>query len=195
MDLSLASLLSAVRFTVLNPREGARMVMQTKAPVQARWMALAIMAILSTVLLHLSFGMMPADAQGQIGPTMASPFSTALFQAAIILITTQAVYWIGRKLGGVGTFNDALILMVWLQFILLILQVVLIMVQVLFLPLASVVSLLSVGIFIWLLGNFVTELHKFQSVGKTVFGVLLTMIIMGFVLALVLMPFIDTGVR
>ena len=49
MDLSLQSLIALARYTVQNPREGARMVMQANVPVPARWMAFAVMAILSAV--------------------------------------------------------------------------------------------------------------------------------------------------
>lgn len=195
MDLSLSALLAAVRFTVQNPREGARMVMRANVPVPARWIALAIMAILSAVLAHVSFGMMPPEMRAQMGTAMASPFRTAIFQAALMLIATHAIVWIGRWRGGIGTFNDALILMVWLQFILLILQVLQIAFQVLLRPMAEVVGYLSVAVFIWLLSNFIAEVHGFKSVGKTFIGVMVTMLAMGFVLALVMLPFMDTGVR
>lgn len=194
MDLSLASLLSAVRLTVQNPREGARLVMQANMPVAARWIAVAIMAILSAVLAHVSFGMMPADMRDQMGTAMASPFRTAIFQAFLMLISAHAILWIGRWRGGVGTFNDVLILMVWLQFILLLLQVIQIVFQVLLPVLAEVVGFMSVAVFMWLISSFIAEVHGFKSVAKTFLGVILAMIAMGFVLALFMLPFMETAV-
>ena len=195
MDLSLQSLLSMARFTVQSPREGARMVMQAKVPMSGRWAAFALMAVMSSVLAHLSFGLLPVDVQAPMGNAMTSPFRTVILQAALMLVASHAIVWIGRWRGGVGTFENVLILMVWLQFILLILQVIQIAIQVVLPPLADIVGFASVGIFLWLLSNFIAEVHKFQSVGKSFVGVIMTLFAMGLVLALVLTPFMAQGVR
>lgn len=195
MDLSLQSLLSMARFTVQNPREGARMVMQVSMPMSARWAGFALMAVMSSVLAHVSFGLLPAESQAQMGNAMASPFRTVILQGALMLVAAHAIVWVGRWRGGVGTFENVLILMVWLQFILLILQAFQIAVQILVPPLADILGFASVGIFLWLLSNFVAEVHKFESVGKAFAGIMITMFAMGLLLAIAITPFIDTGVR
>lgn len=194
MNLSLPNLMALLRFTVQNPRAGARQVMQADVPIAARWMAFAVMAILSAVLAHLSFGMMPADMRDQMGSAMTSPFRTAAFQGVLMLISVHAIVWIGRACGGKGAFSDALILMVWLQFILLVLQVVQIVVQVALPPVSGGIGFLSIAVFVWLLSNFIAEVHMFKSVGKVFLGVLLSMLAIGFVLTLVLLPFTGMGV-
>ncbi|MFN7223566.1 MAG: YIP1 family protein [Paracoccaceae bacterium] len=194
MDLSLATLLSLARFTVQNPRQGARMVMQANLPVVARWVALALMAIVSALLAHLAFALMPAQVQLAMEGAMSSPFTSTLMQGVLMLVSVFAIHYIGRWRGGSGRFEDALILMVWLQFILLILQVVQIVVQVLIPPAAILVGYASVGVFLWLLSNFVAELHGFSSVLKTFFGVVLALIATGFLLAILLLPFISPGI-
>ncbi len=195
MNPSLQDLLSLARFTVQSPREGARKVIGAQVPVSARWAAFALMAVLSSVLAHVSFGVMPAEMKAQMGAAMASPFRTALLQAALMLVAANAIVWIGRWRGGVGRFDDVLILMVWLQFILLILQVVQVVVQMVLPQLADVVGFASIAIFLWLLSNFVAEVHKFKSVGLTFLGVILSMLAMGFVLAIVMVPFMGAGVQ
>ena len=72
MDLSLSTLLSLARFTVQNPREGARMVMRANLPMTARWVALALMAVASAILAHLAFALMPVEAQQAMAGAMAS---------------------------------------------------------------------------------------------------------------------------
>lgn len=189
MDLSLSSLLSLARFTVQNPREGARMVMGANLPMVARWVALALMAVTSAILAHVAFALMPADVRQAMAGAMSSPLTSAVMQGGLMLAAVFLIHWIGRWRGGTGRFEDALILMIWLQFILLILQIVQIVTQVL-IPIASVlIGYASVGIFMWLLSNFVAELHGFKSVLMTFLGVLLTLIAVGFILALVLIPF------
>lgn len=187
MDLTLASLLQLARFTVQSPREGARMVMQANLPMPARWVALALMAVVSSVVAHLSMGLMPAEAQAQMGGMMASPISTAILQAGLMVVSVHAVFWIGRWRGGKGSFADALILVGWLQFILLILQVVQIAAQVILPPVSNLIGFASIGIFLWLLSNFIAELHGFRSVFMTMLGVLATLFAAGFVLSFVLL--------
>ena len=194
MTLTLSHLLSLARYTVQSPRDGARMVMQANLPMPFRWAALALMAVASSLMAHLSFGLMPAEMQAQMGGAMASPFRTAVLQAALMLGSVYAIHWIGRWRNGKGSFEDALILMVWLQFILLILQVVQIAVQLVMPPLSDLIGILSVAVFLWLLSNFIAELHGFSSVGMTFLGVLATLLALGFGLAILMVPFMGAGV-
>lgn len=190
MDLSLSTLLSLARFTVQNPREGARMVMRADLPMPARWVALALMAVGSAILAHIAFALMPAEVRQAMAGAMASPLTSAIMQGGLMLLAVFVIHYVGRWRGGTGRFEDALILMIWLQFILLILQVLQIVTQVLLPPVSVLVGYISVGIFLWLLSNFVAELHGFKSVLMTFLGVLLTLIAIGFALALLLIPFI-----
>lgn len=194
MNLSLPHLLSMARFTLQSPRQGARMVMKADVPVPARWIALVLAAILSALLAHVSFGLMPAEVRAQMGQSMQNPVGTAAFQAVLMLVVAHLMQWVGRWFGGKGSFADALMLMVWLQFILLVLQAIQIIVQVVLPPLTDVVAMLSVVIFLWLVTNFIAELHGFSSVGKTFLGVLGVMLALGFALALLLAPMAGMGV-
>ncbi len=187
MDLTLSTLLQLARFTVQSPREGARMVMRADLPMPARWVALALMAVVSSVVAHLSMRLMPLESQAQMGGMMASPISTAILQAGLMLISVHAVYQIGRWRGGKGSFADALILMGWLQFILLILQLVQIAAQIILPPLSNLIGFASIGIFLWLISSFIAELHGFPSVFKTMVGVLATLFAAGFVLSFLLL--------
>lgn len=189
MDLSLSTLLSLARFTVQNPRMGAQMVMRADLPMVARWVALALMAVTSALLAHLAFALMPAEARQTMAGAMSSPLTSAVMQGGLMLAAVFVIHWVGRWRGGTGRFEDALILMIWLQFILLILQVVQIVSQVLLPPASVLVGYASVGVFLWLLSNFVAELHGFKSVLLTFLGVLLTLLAVGFILALVMIPF------
>lgn len=194
MDLSLSSLLSLAKYTVQNPREGARIVLRGDIPVTARWVAFALMAVISAILAHFSFALMPPDVQGTMDGAVASPVTTAIMQAGLMIVAVFLIHQVGRWRGGVGRFEDALLLMIWLQFILLILQVVQLVTQMVAPPLSMLVGYMSVGIFLWLLSNFVAELHGFSSVWMTFFGVIVTLIAVGFLMAFMLLPFIGTGV-
>lgn len=192
MDLNLQALLALARFTLQSPREGARRVMKAAVPVQARWVALGVTAIVSAMLAHLSIALMPIEFRAQMGQGM-SPFVTAVVQAGLMVASVYLVHAVGRWRGGTGSFEDALILMVWLQFILMMLQLLQIVVQVVLPPLSDLVGLISVAVFLWLLSNFVAELHGFRSVGKVFFGILLMIFVFGLLLAFLLFPVIGVG--
>lgn len=193
MDLSFQGLLALARETLQNPRGVARIVMNANLPMPARWVALGLMVVGSALLAHLSFLVMPADAQAVLAEGMSSPFTTAVLQGVVMVMAVAAIFFLGRVMGGVGSFSDALILVVWVQFILLILQAAQIVAQVLIPPAAIVVSYASIGIFLYLLSHFVAELHGFPSVLKTFGGILLALLAIGFALALILMPMMGTG--
>jgi Yip1 domain len=194
MDLSLSSLLQMARDSVQNPREGARAVLRLNPPRQARWTGLILMAVMSTVLTNLSVLMMPLEDQAMMGAFATSPLRMVVIQVAVLLIMVQAVYHVGRWRGGQGSFADALLLVGWLQFILLVLQVAQIVLQVVLPPLAEILGLLGLILFLWLLTGFVAELHGFSSTGWVFVGIMATMIGAAFVLSFALVLFLGVGV-
>ena len=89
--------------------------------------------------------------------------------------------------GGTGSFPDTLLAMVWLQFLMLGLQVIQLVLMVLFPPLAAIVNLAGFAIFLWLLTNFIAELHGFRSLLAVFGGIIFGMILLGFGFAILLL--------
>lgn len=188
MNQTLATLLALARLSLKRPRDGARQVIALHLPAPVGWLALGLAAVLSTLLMHLSFAMQPADVQSFFAETIASPLRTVVLQAGFMAGAVVAVHRIGRWRGGHGTFADALILVVWLQFLLLGLQVVHLAAYTVAPLLADLIGLATVALFFWLLTNFIAELHGFRSLGWVLVGVLATMAVMVFGLAFALAP-------
>jgi hypothetical protein len=193
MDLSLPFLWRLARYTAQQPRQGARLVLDADLPVQARWLAVALTAIVSAVLVHISFLLLPSATQAQYANAMSSPLETALIQGVMMVMTALIATWIGRWSGGKGRFAEALVLMAWLQCFLLSLQAIQILFELVLPPVTDLIGIASIAIFLWLLSNFIAELHGFKSVLK-VFGAVLG-VMMGFavILVIVLMPFVNAG--
>ena len=186
MELSLSYLLAMTRETLRNPRGGARAIMALDLPRGARWVAFFLMVVISALLTHASFALLPAETQAMMGEVMARPIRTAQLQAGILLFTVIGVHRIGRLFGGHGRFEDALIVMVWLQFVMLCLQVVQLAVQILMPPFADLVGLMGLALFMWLLVNFVAELHGFKSLIRVFLGTVVAICVFGFSAALLL---------
>jgi hypothetical protein len=190
MDLTLPSLLSAARATVTDPRSAARKVMSMDLPLQAAGMALLLTSVLSAILAHVSFALLPVSSQAGLEGMMASPLRTAIVQVIAAFTGAFAAQVVGRWRGGTGTLPRTVALLAWLQFVMLILQVAQILAEIVLPPFALVLAYVSVGLFLWLLVHFVMELHGFRSVAATTFGILGTMVMMGFLLALLIAPLV-----
>ncbi len=186
MNPTLQLLLTEARHTLQDPRSGVRRVIALGLPMQARWLGLGLIAVCSAILTHLSFGLIPVDDRDVLSDLMQSPFRTAALQGVLLLAIVHMTYWLGRARGGTGRFADALVVLVWLQLLMLGLQVVQLVVQVALPPLAGPVNLAGFAIFVWLLCNFIAELHGFKSLIAVFGGIVLGMFLLGFALALVI---------
>ena len=102
MELTPAFLMRMVRETIFAPRAGAAAMLGFGFAPAVGWLALMLMAVASTLLTHLSFAMMPEDAQSVWAPAMTSPVRTAILQWAVLLISVHAIHKIGRWRGGRG---------------------------------------------------------------------------------------------
>lgn len=207
MDLSLGGLLAMARDTVSDPREGARRIMAIDLTLQERWLTLLLMAIVSTLIAEVSVSIAPAPPPAPVTQPvqqvmlvlMSNPVLAALTQTAALFTGTLAVHRFGQARGGTGSLADAVSLMAWLQFIMLLLLVAQVLAEVLLPPLAALIGLGSVPLFFWLLTNFVAELHRFRSLGATFAGVIVGLFVLilalAVVMALVLGPFMPAVER
>lgn len=193
MDLTLSNLLALARLTVQSPREGARTVLRLPLPGNARWAALLLLSVVSAMLMQGMAILLPPVGPDGMPVQPIGPFFWAGMVAGGMVLTTVLVHRIGKWRGGIGQFEDALILVVWLQFI----QLLLVLVQLVLLfvlpPAATLVEVVAVALFLWLLTNFVAELHGFRSLGLVFLGVILTFVASVFVMSILLLPFINLG--
>ncbi|NKX46084.1 Yip1 family protein [Roseicyclus persicicus] len=185
--LSLGNLLRMARDTVSNPREGAETVLALGLPRQALWLAFALVIVLSMILGDLLYMLadLPAD-EALTGPLGASPVVMGLLQAGFLYLMAHAMARIGQAFGGTGRFEEALALVIWLQFIFLCVQVVQLVAVLVVPPVAGLITLLAMGLFLWLLVNFVATLHGFTSLGMVFVMTLLSAFAILFLLSLVL---------
>ena len=185
MELTPAFFMHMLRATLIDPRAGAAAVLRLGFAPIVGWMALLLMAVVSTLFTHFSFAMMPVEAQEFWGAAMGSPVRTAILQCVVLLISVHAIHKIGRWRGGHGTLQGAVVLVAWLQFIMLCVQIVQLLAQALAPPLADFLGFFGLVLFLWLMTNFIAELHGFPSRALVFFGMVLTLITASFILAFV----------
>ncbi|MCE6969543.1 YIP1 family protein [Cereibacter sphaeroides] len=189
MSVGFADILRLARYTVSNPREGARAVLEMDLPMEARWVALVLTAVAAALVTFVGVAALPAEVRALLGDDLPSPLFSAALQTGLLVLAAGLIHRIGAWRGGTGTFADALLLVAWLQFILLCLEVLQLAAQLLLPPLADVLGVVGIVLFFWLLTHFIAELHGFRSTVAVLGGILLALVGIAFALAAIMMPF------
>lgn len=181
MELNRAELGTLTRETLRDPQGTARRLMAMDLPVEARWMALAIVVLGSVLLTQVVVFLLP-EAGGFWDGVMRAPLRATVVQGAMLAFLALGMARIGGLFGGRGSFADALLLVAWLEFVLILVQVVQ-LVAMLVLPFVSVlIGIAGAVLFFWLLTNFTAALHGFRSLLKVFAGILGSFFVAAFVL-------------
>ena len=183
--LDLRYLLRLARATIADPRGGAAEVLRLASGMPAVvYLCFSLVVIGSLILGEVVTLILPATGAGPLSGQPA--IALGLIQAAFLFLGAHAIAVIGRLFGGGGSFEGALILITWLQFIFLIVQLLQLVVLLVLPPLAALVMVAAIGLFLWLLVNFIAELHGFTSIGKVFVMTLISFAGILFVVSLVL---------
>jgi hypothetical protein len=175
----IALLRSLVLQTFTDPRYALRKILSLVPPQLPRWTAAATVIILTVLLTQVLTIIAPPPPGSPWDAMMGNPISNTLTQAVFLIGASWGMSGLARGFGGVATFDDALLAVTWIEFMLLILQVAQLVV-ILALPfLAAPVVILTLGLFFWLLTHFTAALNGFTSMAKTFAGVLAATIIGG----------------
>lgn len=168
-----------------NPRAAARAVLDLNVSSQARWIALVLVAVLSTLLTQLGLLLVPLPASSPIEFWMQDARLALPAQVLFLVAVALAITLVGRRFGGRARFQDALVLVAWLEMVMFVVQVAQ-LVTLVVLPLAAFgVGLASVMLFFWLLTAFTAEVNGFYSLFKVFFGIVATMFLIAFALVAV----------
>ena len=185
--LTLSGLWRHTRDTIRAPQETAQAVLAINLPRNVLWLGLALVITLSTLLASAVLLMVPMP---EAGAGVPMPVVMGIVQAVFLVLVSLGIAVIGARFGGKGDFDGALALMVWLQAVFLVVQAFQIVAIAIGLSvLANIVSLASIPLFFWLMAQFVTVLHRFSSVWKTFWAIIMFLIAFAFLLSLVVTSF------
>lgn len=176
-----------VRLTFRDPEEAAHLLLSQGWPMSVRWMALLLAVSLSGLLAFVSAQLFPVSPEVET-PVFAlsqQPLILAGFQLAAIVIGAWLMSGVGRMFGGLGRFEDALLLAVWIEVILLIVQLVQIALSLVLPAAAAIMGIIGIALFLWLTVQFVKALHGFSSGPKILLVMFATLLAMGFVMSFI----------
>lgn len=169
-----------IGLTLRNPREGAAQVIAMNLPVQALWMMLTVISIISSLALSVTLqaALSTPELNEQVRlyfetiPGSNAPLLFAVIRLAQVVILVYVLFWVGRAMGGLGRLGDVLAVMTLLQIVSFLVLTVLFLLGLVI----SVLPSLGVLVFmIWLLWATIGVLdvaHGFGNPGKAL-GVLL----------------------
>lgn len=167
--------------TVTDPAGAAGAILALRLPSAALWSALALAAVLNTLMFSASARLFPAPPF--MPPFLEVPFAylglVALGLVAFILCLTLG----GRLFGGTGTLAEVMAVMVWLQYLRLAVQAVALALAVI-VPMASmilVVAASAVGLYILL--HFIAAAHRFGSILRAAGVVIVALLAMSLALS------------
>jgi hypothetical protein len=179
-------LLALTRRTFEDPAAAARELLRMGVPLPARTAALLLVAVLSALLSSLQVWDGTALSDPISTFMLGSPFRTALLQWGFLALSVLLIHRVGRAFGGRGSLQDALLIFVWLQTLMLGFQVIQLLLTPILPGLAGLIALAGFAVYLWLLTVFIAELHGFSSRGMVFLGMVLTGLAAGFVLAVLM---------
>ncbi|WP_442773262.1 YIP1 family protein [Paenirhodobacter enshiensis] len=155
------------------PRDVARVLIALRLPAQARWTALCLVMVLSSVL-SLLVELVMRGVTGEAGE--ATSVSTILVmtavQGALILYGAAAMTVLGRQAGGQGTFAEAMVLVSWAEFILILGQCAQFVLMLVVPQLTMIGAAALIALLFYLLTQFTAALHGFTSLIKVAMAVI-----------------------
>lgn len=185
--MTLAARIAALaELTLRDPGQATRALLAEGVPLPARTLGLLLVSVLSAVLASVQLGALTEPVDPLIAAMTASPFRAALVQWLILGLSVLMIHGVGRFLGGRGNLPDAMLIMVWLQFLLLGPQLLQLVADLISPELAGIIGLVALGLFLWLLTACIAELHGFRSRGLVFLGIIGSSLGAGFVIAFVL---------
>ncbi len=170
--------------TIPQPRVVARDIIALRFSRAVLWQTFALLSVCAMGFGVLGAMIYPPDPE-LLGPLFSNPISVGIIEAAIEVILIFAIYGIGRAFGGTGRFDATILVVLWLQFVTLLLQAAIILLL-LFAPLmAALLQAMGFVLVFWILTHFITELHGFRSTGLVFVMILISIMALIFVLSLI----------
>ncbi len=176
MTVDFQTWMRAVWTSIMEPSDSARKVINMNVPRNALWTGLALVAVLNVILVVLLQLISPAPVAFQEQAFALSPFGFAAIIGIFFALFVFGIYYAGKILGGEGTLDGSLAILVWFQSVSLTLEAIQVVLVLISPVLGSIFGLLSLGALIWCFLNFINVLHGFNNLGKAFVAVFVALL-------------------
>ncbi|MFY0595802.1 MAG: hypothetical protein JXQ85_05185 [Cognatishimia sp.] len=176
--------------TIKAPKQAARQVLALELDGPTIWQGLALATILNAVVFVVTILAFPPAAPPMV--LTISPVTLAVMFFTSMSIGTISLFWGGRIVGGIASFNDLLALVTWLQYMRLAVQLGGFVLMIAAPSVALLLTSLALLYGVWILLNFIYEAQGFDSFGKAMANLLLGFVGLVFIFS-ILISFLGFG--
>jgi len=158
-----------LRMTVSDPRAAMAALLGLGVSRSAAVQMLILGAVLSAMSTWAAMVVQPFPDPVVTALVLGNPAIFAVSSVLVALLLAFSLFRVGAALGGLGDLTGAMLLTGWLQVMMVVLQLAEIVV-VLTLPgvIAALVSVLALGLVIWIAVSMTATLHRFARMGAAV---------------------------
>ena len=169
--------------TLRRPGEAAEQVLAMPLSRMELYLALVAGAALNASITGGTMLLFPLP---DAWPTfMSQPLVYFVIVAGGLVLFSHALTWTGRGMGGEGTIDDILKLMIWLQFVRIALQVLGVVLMIVLPQLGALYYIAVMALSLWIVLHFVQAGHRLGSLGGAALVLFVTFV--GLVLGLSLL--------
>ena len=186
--MTLETLLKTLQLSLHRPRDGMRVVLGWQLSLSESVTVLSLMAVLSAALISLVIGPLPPEIDPVSAVMLSNPVYLAAVQLAGLAMISTFLDLLGRVAKGNGTLSQAFALMAWLEALMIVVSVAQSVVLLLFPALGLILVPAGMVYSLWLMTNFVAEMHGFRSRFLTLLGVIAAFT--GSIIAMILVFFL-----
>ncbi len=182
----LSMIKALTRLTFSRPRDAVATLKRMPLAEGAAMQFAVLVVVLGVIASWLYSAAAPVSGNPLIEGLMANPLLLAVVQFMALMLSVLAIFLVGRMFGGQGSFEQTLVVSVWLQFYMLLFQAGLIVMALISPTLADALDMAVFGYMVWLLVNFIAVLHGFTSLWRVFAGIVGTSFLVSFVFIFVL---------
>lgn len=156
------SLRALVATTVTNPAEAARQLLSLNLGRETLWLALVLAVVLNALLHVLTNILVPVD-DPELQLLTNSLVTYVALAGGGLLLSIAAFFYVGRKMGGAGSFEDVMVLMVWMQFLRVLVQVISLIFMLAIPGLFVLLAFAAAILWLYIIVHFIDQAHRFGS--------------------------------
>ncbi|TKW65786.1 MAG: hypothetical protein DI616_12970 [Paracoccus denitrificans] len=177
------------RLSFRNPGQAVRQLQALALPVSARWMALVISVVLSTVLMVVTIRIRPETVMPVLGEVANQPFAYAMLQLSFVAISAWLLTGMARAVGGRGDFGDVILVIAWIEFLLLIAQLLQLILLIVSPLLASLFGLASMIMITWVSVQLLRAVFGIANPLIVIMGLVAAFLLTAFLLSIIAAAF------
>lgn len=160
--------------TIRTPDQAAEFVKGTDVERGVLWMGIFAVSALGAVITGLTVMSIPLpDGWPDL---FALPFAHFAVSVVGMMMFAYALTWAGKGLGGQGTFDDLLKLVIWLQAVRVGLQVIGLVLLIAIPVLGAFYGLATGLLALWILVQFIKSGHEFSGFGAAIVVLIATIV-------------------